>query len=497
MCDYSNCSSIVSELLKYLGSADYNIREEMVIKIAILSERFTTDFSWYVDVILQLITLAGDHVGDEVWHRVVQIVSNNEGLQSYTAKNLMDHMKNEDCHDIILRISGHVLGEFGHVIADEPGYSPIEQFTAIKGRMSTCQTSTRASFLTTLLKFSNIFPEIKEHVVSLLDSYRYVLDVELQQRACEYYTMITFSSNELVEAVCDVLPPFPEREGDEVRRALVAAAAKGKIANDEGGDKRTWVVGGREANIKKVEEQHKIQQQIDSLESAKSSTKKHEGNDVDSFTKLLLKQSGILYEDSTIQIGMKMEYNQETGKVGIFIGNKLTTPLNEISIIIDQQAESDEHLKFDLLQALGNNIPAQTQLCQMYSLECIKAPKVFPIITFIYTVNSELKHIETRLPIPITKFLEPIALSSADFFARWKQIGGEQRECIIQHRSNSSTASGLHNLVGDLNFCVLKGVDPQVRNIVGAGIYHSTDLGKVGCLLRVEFDESFVYNIKY
>jgi AP-2 complex subunit alpha len=43
MCDTSNAKTIVGELLKYLQVADYNLREEMVLKIAILTERFATE----------------------------------------------------------------------------------------------------------------------------------------------------------------------------------------------------------------------------------------------------------------------------------------------------------------------------------------------------------------------------------------------------------------------------------------------------------------------
>ena len=58
----------------YLELADYSIREEMVLKTAILSEKYATDYNWYVDVVLQLIRIAGDYVSDEVWHRVVQVL---------------------------------------------------------------------------------------------------------------------------------------------------------------------------------------------------------------------------------------------------------------------------------------------------------------------------------------------------------------------------------------------------------------------------------------
>lgn len=76
-------------LLNYLTVADYAIREELVLKIAILAERFATEYSWYVDVVLKLISTAGDHVSEEIWYRVVQIVTNNPELQPYAARTVL------------------------------------------------------------------------------------------------------------------------------------------------------------------------------------------------------------------------------------------------------------------------------------------------------------------------------------------------------------------------------------------------------------------------
>lgn len=43
MCDTSNAKVVVGELVRYLQVADYNLREDMVLKIAILTERFATE----------------------------------------------------------------------------------------------------------------------------------------------------------------------------------------------------------------------------------------------------------------------------------------------------------------------------------------------------------------------------------------------------------------------------------------------------------------------
>lgn len=46
MCDKTNAEEIVQEMLNYLETADYSIREEMVLKVAILAEKYATDYTW-------------------------------------------------------------------------------------------------------------------------------------------------------------------------------------------------------------------------------------------------------------------------------------------------------------------------------------------------------------------------------------------------------------------------------------------------------------------
>lgn len=61
-----------------------------MLKVAILAEKYATDYTWYVDVILNLIRIAGDYVSEEVWYRVIQIVINREDVQGYAAKTVFE-----------------------------------------------------------------------------------------------------------------------------------------------------------------------------------------------------------------------------------------------------------------------------------------------------------------------------------------------------------------------------------------------------------------------
>jgi AP-2 complex subunit alpha len=78
-------------------------------------------------------------------------------------------------------------------------------------------------------------------LVNIFERYRYVLDAELQQRACEYLALTQRNDeDELLQVVCEEMPPFPERESALVSRLHSKA--------DSTQDKRTWVIGGKDEN---------------------------------------------------------------------------------------------------------------------------------------------------------------------------------------------------------------------------------------------------------
>ena len=68
MCDAGNAQDIVRELLDYLIVSDFAIREELVLKIAILAEKYAPTQRWYLDVVLTMMDKAGDFVSDDIWH---------------------------------------------------------------------------------------------------------------------------------------------------------------------------------------------------------------------------------------------------------------------------------------------------------------------------------------------------------------------------------------------------------------------------------------------
>ncbi|XP_075422981.1 AP-2 complex subunit alpha-2 isoform X2 [Ascaphus truei] len=214
MCDRSNAQQIVAEMLNYLETADYSIREEIVLKVAILAEKYAVDYTWYVDTILNLIRIAGDYVSEEVWYRVIQIVINRDDVQGYAAKTVFEALQAPACHENLVKVGGYILGEFGNLIAGDPRSSPLIQFNLLHSKFHLCSVPTRALLLSAYIKFINLFPEIKPTIQDVLrsDSQLRNADVELQQRAVEYLRLSSIASNDILATVLEEMPPFPERE---------------------------------------------------------------------------------------------------------------------------------------------------------------------------------------------------------------------------------------------------------------------------------------------
>ena len=119
MADKSTAPNIVNKFLEFLADAENEVAEQLVLKVAILAERWATKFDWYVDVILRLMAVAGDAVSDDIWHRVVQIMTNDKDLQPYAAERLFRTLQPRHVHATAVIVGAFVVGEFGYLIADK------------------------------------------------------------------------------------------------------------------------------------------------------------------------------------------------------------------------------------------------------------------------------------------------------------------------------------------------------------------------------------------
>ncbi|CAJ1389935.1 unnamed protein product [Effrenium voratum] len=176
LCRPENWQQIVDELLEILGASDTLLQEELVLKIAILAEKNAPNFGWYVDVVFKMLESAPDAVADDVWYRVVQVVtgfedglaeSEKHGLQRHAASKAYQNLTSQRApHDTLLRLGAYLMGEFGHLLPQS--VMPRAKFEALHRHFQRGSQQTKAIVLLACVKLLNANDALKGDVVSFL-----------------------------------------------------------------------------------------------------------------------------------------------------------------------------------------------------------------------------------------------------------------------------------------------------------------------------------------
>nr|KAF6281594.1 adaptor related protein complex 2 subunit alpha 2 [Pipistrellus kuhlii] len=512
MCDRSNAQQIVAEMLSYLETADYSIREEIVLKVAILAEKYAVDYTWYVDTILNLIRIAGDYVSEEVWYRVIQIVINRDDVQGYAAKTVFESLQAPACHENLVKVGGYILGEFGNLIAGDPRSSPLVQFNLLHSKFHLCSVPTRALLLSTYIKFVNLFPEVKSTIQDVLrsDSQLRNADAELQQRAVEYLRLSTVASTDILATVLEEMPPFPERESSILAK-LKKKKGPGTVMGLEEGKRERGpdVNGGPEPAPASATSTPSPSADllglgavppapagpppsggllVDVFSDSPSAVAPLAPGSEDNFARFVCKNNGVLFENQLLQIGLKSEFRQNLGRMFIFYGNKTSTQfLNFTPTLICSDDLQANILDLSLqTKPVDPTVDGGAQVQQVVNIECVSDFTEAPVLNIQFRYGGTFQNVSVKLPITLNKFFQPTEMASQDFFQRWKQLSSPQQEVqnIFKAKHPMDTEITKAKIIG-FGSALLEEVDPNPANFVGAGIIH-TRTTQIGCLLRLE-----------
>lgn len=225
----STAPGVVDELLTTLPHADYALREELVLKAAVLAERFLPSSEWYVDSMVRLMEAAGDDALDDIWQSVVQLVASQAPLQPYATRKVIDGLRRGAASENFVRCAAFLLGEYGRQLAEEVPLA--EQFALLHTRFPAATPETKAMLVSAYEKFraaAAADAELSMRVEEVMERCSSAVDTELQQRAMEYRGLSTRPSAAAI--ALQPLPPWEkrtslllrrlaEREGDEVEEA--------------------------------------------------------------------------------------------------------------------------------------------------------------------------------------------------------------------------------------------------------------------------------------
>ncbi len=528
MCNRDAAASVVKELLSSLSLADWQIKDEMVLKTAILAERFAPDLFWYVDTIISLISIAGDHVADDVWHRLVQIVTNNENLHKYAASKLYHALEPVTAHETAIKVGGYILGEFGHMLnesdlEDGPAIAGAQQFAALHQHFTKCTNATKCILLSSYCKMQNLYPELLPAIKPIFEAHTTVIDSELQQRAVEYLHLPDLPEN-VSTAVLDVMPPFPDRDS--------VLEAKLRKAQEENQDKDAW---GVHEKVEKTEEDDDAggnegesgdvydTESSANVPSANSAAPPRApagglddllglaspapapappaesvpvtrritidtGSTPDQLQKwlnaLYVKPSGVLFEDSFVQVGVKQKYSDGGGSITLFIGNKsASTPFVALRVRVPEK----EGIKVTVPSDVSTTVPPKAQVQIALTVELFKPFSDPPALQLSFISEPGTGHAYLlSLPLSLSQFCEPSLMEGADFRTKWGQLAGPPRDVngVIKPASGESVVS-LETSKRALVFLNMADVAANAPGATGSSVMRTKSINAQGVQVSV------------
>eukprot|EP00750_Incisomonas_marina_P000502 INCI1040.1.p1 GENE.INCI1040.1~~INCI1040.1.p1 ORF type:complete len:829 (+),score=156.70 INCI1040.1:240-2726(+) len=422
MTDQENCLDIVHELLLFLVIANEGIKEEMVLKIAILAERFAPDYKWYMDTILTLISTAGDHVSDEIWHRAIQIVTNNEDLQKYAAKKVFDALTPTVVHENMVKCGAYILGEYGYILNDDTEEPVLAQaqFDLLQRHFRDFSNKPQVQqiILHAFAKMMNLFPEVAEQCYAAIDPFRSSINNELQQRALEYAALR--ANPALLANVFDTMPAFSqERQSVLVTklRAQQSDSADGNVWADADSKAASMadvaaIADGSAAAVMAASDGNVIT--VDAKLAAKLGPWRQS---------VIAKNSGVMLETKFVQVGVKQEFRADQGRIQFFVGNKSTTEeLTDCSCLM---GTCNGALRVSA-KAFPSEIGSKKQAMHSIVFACNRPFAGSPLLTLCFTHGEQVYNYTFPSAVTTKSFVTPTNMPQHVFLQRFESMGADK-----------------------------------------------------------------------
>eukprot|EP01006_Ploeotia_vitrea_P054422 TRINITY_DN67883_c1_g1_i8.p1 TRINITY_DN67883_c1_g1~~TRINITY_DN67883_c1_g1_i8.p1 ORF type:complete len:504 (+),score=149.77 TRINITY_DN67883_c1_g1_i8:565-2076(+) len=202
------------------------------------------------------------------------------------------------------------------------------------------------------------------------------------------------------------------------------------------------------------------------------------------YRNLLPQEGGLMFEDSNIQIRIKSEFHGYNGRTVLYFTNKGSQPITEFSSTL---TGTPSGLKIHG-NAPGGTIGPQQGIQQMLNIECIDTYEKPPSTSLSYMVAGVGKFkYELPLPLVMSKFIEPLRMSSNEqFVSTWRSTAGSLPASIFYTSAAIDVDRTQQMLSSGFRYCVLRAVDNKQENMVACGQWVSRSNPPVPVLCNVE-----------
>mmetsp|Transcript_28020 Transcript_28020/g.39890 ORF Transcript_28020/g.39890 Transcript_28020/m.39890 type:complete len:1087 (+) Transcript_28020:36-3296(+) len=212
-------------------------------------------------------------------------------------------------------------------------------------------------------------------------------------------------------------------------------------------------------------------------------------------TAALAANGGPFYDDGVLQVTSKIEIRGSQCRLSLAYVNNSPGTLSDLQVSI---ADPAGLIRFEL--GVGpTSLPGLGRHSQVMMAECIKPAGPGPSWSVSYLDSLSLQRRSCTLPLPLllTSFIEPLALSGDDFSARWQMLvgAGQESQEILKPLRPLVPGEVQAALVTVLRLGRINGIaDSSEYVIYGAGSLRTgavTSTGEkinVGCLAKIEMN---------
>ena len=439
ICTPETVKNICKELLIYFREDDPQLKEDITLKIAILSEKFAPDYLWYIDCCLKMLEVAGDYAPEDIIYRIVQMVTgfenkeSDKSLQIHACEKCLVLLNKNYTYECVVRLSALLFGEYANLLIQKnKDYNLVKLADLLWNHTSVCKKTTLYSILDCMIKFVNFDENFREYAIPRFEQYLESWDTQLQQRALEYIILSKKDNeddelqniSEIRNKVVGKLPLYPSSfyNNSILMKKLQKNSPKNYIDNKDMMNKNNDKINEEEAEDDyKNSELYKKDPNgfANSPNKNPNNIRKINRNNIqnfDMFKSMLTStnsQGGVIYSDqNSIKVSLMIK-KLANGALGfIFAFTPFASGNDKIENIDFSVANfnSNNLLNISISKVKYDNIPQLMMKIQIN--EIFDEP---PLINLSCSLGNRQINCQFHIPCLVTKFLNPYETSIENY----------------------------------------------------------------------------------
>ncbi|XP_046841939.1 LOW QUALITY PROTEIN: AP-1 complex subunit gamma-1-like, partial [Xenia sp. Carnegie-2017] len=190
----NNIRGMVKELLAFLNNVDPDLKSYITSNIFQVAEKHAPNKRWHIDIMMKVLTTAGNYVRDDTVPSLIHMVASSDTLQAYAVQQLFTAIQDDISQQSLVQVAAWCTGEFGELLfkdIDEDESLNVTENDVVdilEGMLASNQLNqvSKEYSLNALMKLSTRFTSNLDAIKKLIHRFSDNMDVELQQRSVEY-----------------------------------------------------------------------------------------------------------------------------------------------------------------------------------------------------------------------------------------------------------------------------------------------------------------------